>query len=161
MKTVLISIKPEWCKLIAEGKKTIEVRKTFPKYDTPFRVLVYCTKGTTLWKKDDRFLLDGEYNRLIDEIPDYLLNGEVIGEFICTGKYVVRPRALTCESEFVKRSCVPVGKLVAYVSDKEFPKDHVYGWCFQSFTLYENPKELREYGLKRPPQSWQYIETAE
>lgn len=144
MKMVLISIKPEWCKLIAEGKKTIEVRKTFPKYDTPFRVLVYCTKGAVLWKKDNS-----------------LLNGKVVGEFICQGKYSVRPRALTCESEFVKRSCVPVGKLVDYVSDKEFPKDHVYGWRFQSFTLYEKPKELREYGLERPPQSWQYIEMAE
>lgn len=157
MKTILMSIKPEWCKLIAEGKKTIEVRKTFPKCDTPFRVLVYCTMGTVLWKKGDKLLLGEERNRLIDGTPDYLLNGEVIGEFICTGKYVVRPRALTCESEFVKRSCVPLGELVEYVADREFPKDHVRGWCFQDFTLYESPNGLWKYGLTRPPQSWQYI----
>jgi predicted transcriptional regulator len=28
MQSVLISIKPQWCELIASGKKTIEVRKT-------------------------------------------------------------------------------------------------------------------------------------
>ena len=30
MKSVLISIHPKWCELIASGKKTIEVRKTRP-----------------------------------------------------------------------------------------------------------------------------------
>lgn len=30
-KAVLISIRPEWCRLIANGEKTIEVRKTPPK----------------------------------------------------------------------------------------------------------------------------------
>lgn len=37
MKSVLISIKPKWCELIANGKKTIEVRKTRPKCDTPVK----------------------------------------------------------------------------------------------------------------------------
>jgi hypothetical protein len=36
MKSVLISISPKWCKLIAQGKKTIEVRKTRPKIDAPY-----------------------------------------------------------------------------------------------------------------------------
>lgn len=31
MKAVLISIKPNWCKLIWAGTKTVEVRKTRPK----------------------------------------------------------------------------------------------------------------------------------
>ena len=30
MKSVLISIHPKWCELIASGKKTVEVRKTVP-----------------------------------------------------------------------------------------------------------------------------------
>ena len=37
-KAVLISIRPEWCDLIVQGKKTIEVRKTRPKLETPFKV---------------------------------------------------------------------------------------------------------------------------
>ena len=43
MKSVLISISPKWCELIASGKKTIEVRKTRPKIDIPFKCYIYCT----------------------------------------------------------------------------------------------------------------------
>ena len=42
-KAVLLSIKPQYCELIASGKKTVEVRKTRPKLDTPFKVYIYCT----------------------------------------------------------------------------------------------------------------------
>ena len=45
MKSVLISIKPKWCELIASGKKTIEVRMTRPKQDTPFPCYIYETKA--------------------------------------------------------------------------------------------------------------------
>lgn len=47
MKSVLISIKPKWCELIANGKKTLEVRKTRPKLEVPFKCYIYCTlKGS-------------------------------------------------------------------------------------------------------------------
>ena len=45
MKSILISIQPKWCELIASGKKTIEVRKTRPKLETPFKCYIYETKG--------------------------------------------------------------------------------------------------------------------
>lgn len=45
MKSILQSIKPQYCELIARGKKTIEVRKTRPKLDVPFKVYIYCTRG--------------------------------------------------------------------------------------------------------------------
>lgn len=48
MKSILQSIKPQYCELIASGKKTIEVRKTRPKLDVPFMVYIYCTKGENL-----------------------------------------------------------------------------------------------------------------
>lgn len=44
MKSVMISIQPKWCELIASGKKTVELRKTKPDIDTPFKVYIYCTK---------------------------------------------------------------------------------------------------------------------
>ena len=46
MKAVLISIQPKWCELIASGKKTVEVRKSRPKLETPFKVYIYCTQAT-------------------------------------------------------------------------------------------------------------------
>ena len=40
-KAVLISIRPEWGETIINGQKTIEVRKTRPKMDTPFKCYIY------------------------------------------------------------------------------------------------------------------------
>lgn len=44
-KAVLISIRPKWCGKIVSGEKTIEVRKTRPKMETPFKCYIYCTKA--------------------------------------------------------------------------------------------------------------------
>ena len=63
-KAVLISIRPEWVEKIARGEKTVEVRKTRPKLDTPFKCYIYCTQG------NDARRLRGSW-------------GKVIGEFIC------------------------------------------------------------------------------
>lgn len=46
MKSVMISIQPKWCELIASCEKTLEVRKTRPKLATPFKCYIYCTAGT-------------------------------------------------------------------------------------------------------------------
>lgn len=43
MQAVMLSVQPKWCELIANGKKTIEVRKRRPKLETPFKVYIYCT----------------------------------------------------------------------------------------------------------------------
>ncbi len=48
MKSVLLSIKPEYCFLIADDIKTIEVRKIKPKLDTPFKCYIYCTKDQNI-----------------------------------------------------------------------------------------------------------------
>ena len=44
MKSVLLSVNPIWCDLIASGIKTVEIRKTKPKTKTPFKCYIYCTK---------------------------------------------------------------------------------------------------------------------
>ena len=66
MKAVLISIQPKWCELIASGKKMVEVRKTKPKLETPFKCYIYCTKPKELF--------DLSYD---------VSFGKVIGEFVC------------------------------------------------------------------------------
>ena len=55
MKAVLMSIKPKWCELIAQRKKTIEVRRTKPKLNVPFKVYIYCTKRETVYLPSDIF----------------------------------------------------------------------------------------------------------
>ena len=42
-KAVLISIRPEWVEEIANRRKTIEVRKTKPNLEAPFKCYIYCT----------------------------------------------------------------------------------------------------------------------
>lgn len=85
MKSVLISIRPEWVEKIVKGEKTIEVRKTVPKW-VPFKAYIYCTKDKPYLYGDmpiKEFYLDnggykgGECNGI------KLCNGKVIGEFIC------------------------------------------------------------------------------
>jgi hypothetical protein len=77
MKSVLISIQTKWCELIASGKKTVEVRKTRPKLETPFKVYIYETMKPL---KD--FIFD--YKNLT-ETQKTIINGrgKVIGEFVC------------------------------------------------------------------------------
>lgn len=42
-KSVMLSVRPERCEKICCGEKTIEVRKTRPKLQTPFKCYIYCT----------------------------------------------------------------------------------------------------------------------
>lgn len=89
MQAVLISIKPKWCSKIANGEKTIEVRKRQPRLDAPFKVYVYCTHGP-----DMLWILNPEDRKLFPKKPTdvftakdagglYPGNGKVIGEFVC------------------------------------------------------------------------------
>lgn len=41
---VIISIKPTWCKLIANGEKVYEIRKRAPKEETPFKAYIYIAR---------------------------------------------------------------------------------------------------------------------
>ena len=76
MKSLLINIQPKRCEKIAKCEETIEVQKTRPKEETPFKCYIYCTKGENLW-------LTQKGVKSKTELAGYLLNGKVIGEFIC------------------------------------------------------------------------------
>lgn len=39
-KSVMLSIRPKWCEKIISGEKTVEVRKTRPKLETPFKCYI-------------------------------------------------------------------------------------------------------------------------
>ena len=165
MKSVLISIQPKWCELIASGKKTVEVRKTKPKFETPFKCYIYMTKGK--WYKDNK-------NRWQNG------SGKVIGEFVCD-KIVQFENSIYDEAlrETVARSCVPMYDLLVYIGKQ----DYGYGWHISDLVIYDEPKELSDFvkpcnhyndcctcdrydyighkcynEITRPPQSWCYVE---
>ena len=52
-KAIMLSIRPKWCEKIVNGNKTIEVRKTRPKMNTPFECYIYCTIGGAGLKYSD------------------------------------------------------------------------------------------------------------
>lgn len=65
-KAVMISIRPKWCEKIVNGEKTIEVRKTRPKLETPFKCYIYETQGRTdtPWVDKDGHMILPEEGRL-------------------------------------------------------------------------------------------------
>lgn len=167
MKAVLLSIQPKWCEKIAIGTKTVEVRKTKPKIEPPFKCYIYCTiSGTTARERDRNIFTD--------------LSGKVIGEFICDNILYWQyswSSDVTHICKMSEMSCVPEIELLKYADDKT-----IYGLHISDFVLYDKPKEISEFkkhnrtcyydhlgyatpkckeckmcNLKRPPQSWCYV----
>ena len=158
MTAIMQSIRPEWCELIASGKKTMEIRKTRPKIEPPFKVYIYCTKGCeSIWTKN--------YER------DGHLNGKVIGEYVCD-KITQLDIPYPCfQKEINKDLLISACLTYSDVHNYAGSGNRVYGWHISDLVIYDTPKELTEfrrwkYGpmwaekekIKRPPQSWAYVE---
>ena len=163
MKSVLLSIQPKWCELIASGRKTVEIRKTKPKIEPPFKCYIYCTKpskkyqticGCMVLNSDELYrhpkdgikygdsielmLFDGE-----EYSKDNFLNGKVIGEFICDEIINIKPFGFEDVEEFEKQTCLTYDEIEKYSKGKP-----VISWHISDLVIYEKPKELREF--KKP-----------
>lgn len=140
MKSVLISIRPEWCNKIASGKKTIEVRKTRPKCETPFKCYIYCTKAKRIGF--DEFYADP----LIADLPfGDCGNEKVIGEFICDRIITVdcdsvAPFDRKTEEYIDKETCLDRDALWEYTHGR-----CAYGWHISDLKIYDEPKELYDF----------------
>lgn len=175
----MLSVNPKWCKLIAIGKKTVEVRKTKPKLDTPFKCYIYCTQN-------------GDYvyrTRLDENRVEHaeVWNGKVIGEFVCDNIELINIEQTNCLSKackdidkFKNNSCLSSYDLFVYLKCK-----NGYAWHISDLVIYDKPKELGKFKkinrecwyadlglakrdcpecknekcfLAKPPQSWSYVE---
>lgn len=187
-KAVMISIRPKWCQKIADGEKTIEIRKTRPRLETPFKCYIYCTQGGValgMWGK----------------------HGKVIGEFTCdridtlarigyTGSYE-KSRYHVCTDDFRPKLATEdfLNACLAETEAEEYLRGRTgYGWHISDLVIYNTPKELSKFWfppelycerercggcpydqvadvngeysydcewkrpLTRPPQSWSYVE---
>lgn len=162
MKSVLISIQPKGIKKIAKGKKTIVVRKTAPKCKEPFKCYIYCTRITDKKHCRDEF-----------DVGIWKGNEHVIGEFVCDKVFLLHPytydggnadlrhRKLiqTFEgssrgNEILAATCLTQDEMFDYIGAGNYG----YGWHISGLKIYGNPKELSEFGLTKPPQSYQYVE---
>lgn len=189
-KAVLISIRPQWCEKIASGEKAIEVRKTKPNLETPFKCYIYCTAERAGY--DALWVLDAptreEYSFIA--VSAYLENpkgankgnSKVIGEFICDRIYELAPLN-HAPDDVEKQACMTREEIVDYL------RGTGYGWHIVNLKIYDTPRELSEFRracpnswycescamyrenngtcgneslqLKRAPQSWCYVEAME
>lgn len=150
MKSVMISIQPKWCEKIASGKKTVELRKTKPNIETPFKVYIYCTKpkgkydyglcidrGVCGTLKSVGLLAKCNYEFAVkNEMP--ILSGKVIGEFLCD--HIMRHCEMANADIAEQQSRVKREKILEYANGNE-----VYGWHISDLVIYDKPKELREF----------------
>ena len=174
-KAVMLSIRPKWVEKITNGEKTIEVRKTRPKLDTPFKAYIYCTMPDA---KDPHNILelhgaDGKIRKA---------NSKVIGEFTCERIALIAydggELSSTTNAAFSPATCVTQSEIIAYIGDK----GRCYGWHISDLRIYDTPRDLGEFQrpyecnecdakwasecntcyeknkIKRPPQSWCYVE---
>ena len=177
-KAVLLSIRPKWCEKIISGEKTIEVRKTRPRLQSPFKCYIYCTMDHPYIS-----VSCGELDKLNYRTNTVCrCNGKVIGEFVCDDIFerIVRVGANCEPSKYCicdwNMDCTPLDTLLA---DACLTKDDLekyldggvgYGWHISDLRVYDRPRDLWEFtGLRetkfgaepvpvtRPPQSWCYV----
>lgn len=157
-KAVLISIRPKWVEKIANGEKTIEVRKTRPKLAPPFKAYIYCTMPGA---KDPHNILelhgaDGKIRKA---------NGKIIGEFTCDWiqsfdsvyskwAYAVAPSGSvmpmheTKALELCKKDgCLSDDDVLSYFGDEDWK---AYFWHIADLRIYDTPRELSEFRRSCP-----------
>lgn len=84
-KAVMMSINPEWCDLIVQGKKTVELRKSMPcsrvhvKLMPDITVYIYCTKG----------------------VKAFPVGQKVIGQFTCRWFDHIFPEGFLVDDKFL------------------------------------------------------------
>lgn len=188
MKAVLLSIRPNWCKLIWSGMKTVEVRKTRPTLETPFKAYIYCT-GHDGWvmklpkagvqKMDSRVI--GEFT--CDKI-DRLAHVEAMGSNEPPKLQIVTPDLwYKPADELLQAACLTEAQAKKYLKGGDG-----YGWHISDLKIYDKPVKRKDFwaiqpcthrgdcctcrrwdakklicrgeafGIERPPQSWYYVE---
>lgn len=180
MKSILISIRPEWVERILNGEKTIEVRKSAPRCDLPVEVYIYCTKGGNILYAPNGYnehYWTQKYGPLKRD-----LRGKVLAKFMLDEiyEYQIEDKHTWEDPHFEETTQKLMGmgldELHNYVGDKTF-----YGWHISDLEIFDEPMELERFeytnpsgivtisqrslwGLpskKHPPQSWCYVEVKE
>ena len=156
MKSILISIKPEWVAKILGRDKTIEIRKTAPKCELPIDVYIYCTKGAFLGFLSKRYVgkVVAKFTlRKVEKLKIY------VGSYIPVA--ILHTDSIPTCSLMEKESCLTMDEIWKYTKMKG------YAWHISDLQLldnltkpsgFDNLMELSDFGLKRAPQSWCYVE---
>lgn len=157
MKSILISIKPEWVEKILNGEKTIEIRKTAPKCELPIDVYIYCTQGRTRGTLI-KHAFDGKYRvgNCIGSNDNEPLNGKVVAKFTLNKienfingmNEIERERDGKPDAEYdyfayekaLEEACLTYEEAEEYCPDQSF-----YAWHISNLEVFDEPKELSEF----------------
>lgn len=167
-KAVLISIRPEWVQKIITGEKTVEIRKTRPNLGTPFKCYIYETQGKsdTPWIDEDGHMI-------------FRGCGKVVGEFTCNKvTNLFSNSRFWLDEDYVLQTCLSAAEIRKYANGA----NGLYGCHISNLKIYDTPKDLSKFSrpfencigktcdefgcalcengghIKRPPQSWRYVE---
>lgn len=164
---IMLSLKPNQVHQLESGELTLLARKTKPKLQTPFKVIVYqCHSDMKEWDEKD---------------------GTVVGEFICDRIYLIdkdstdycfrNPIFQTVDNEFFvyKSEAKEKYGLDVCMTDEEL-KQYLcrrvgYGWHITDVKFYGKPQFLSNYcksaemgswsvkkHVQNPPASWMYVD---
>lgn len=164
MKSIMISIRPEWTAKILNGIKTIEVRKTAPKCELPIEVYIYCTKGNHIGHLSNRYVGKVVAKFTLREVEEIVLDP--------FGYYAIKEsnQVLIDQECWICETCITNVDLAEYLKGKVG-----YAWHISDLVIFDRPKELSEFdstypngivyvgpcalkGIKYPPCSWCYCE---
>lgn len=186
-KAVLISMKPKNVELVLNRYETLEICKTRPLLETPFKCYIYCTAGNLSYKVNGGMVCNVCGGKM------------VVGEFVCdkitwlthigfSGLPGIRLAAMkngyTVDDSFdFSKSCLTTPQIEKYLGGKDG-----YAWHISKLEIYDTPKELPQFRkccgtqdcdkcqfwentgeyagcltseerrLNRAPQSWRYVE---
>ena len=161
MKSIMISIKPEWVAKILNGEKTIEVRKTAPKCELPIDVYIYCTQGKYLfapngynehWWVQKYFGGESEYNKKV--VAKFTLREVEKFDFISDRKYEDNPLKYNEEirkhNRICREACLSAVDVVCYLDTKCLGSDNPsgmigYAWHISDLVIFDRPRELSEF----------------
>lgn len=177
MNAILLSVPPEVCERIANGKQTLLLMKRIPKLDTPYKVYMYETKEryktSFIWNNSDgltsipngaKIIPISQTQRRVEYIAQGI--GKVVSSFICRG--IMHPNDSL--KLMAKESCMSEEELDECAKGKT-----PYGLRITDLTIFDKPKELGEFkktvkkctngvwyrvkeSLTRPPATFCYVE---
>ena len=141
------------------------------------KLLLYCTKAKKkkdlLWSNNlKHFFLDGAYNRLINNLPEYLLNGKIVAECdfeveeitncgtsFMIMKYDDLQESYNYTNKIARDSCLNYNDLKRYLGTNNGYAIHI-----KNLHIFDKPKELNDYykfdGIYNDINNWKTIDKA-
>jgi len=202
MKQILISIKPKWVAKILNGEKTLEIRKTAPKEwvdylngktdkrPDPIIVNIYCTKGDYIGYLPKKYVgkVVARFTLMVVERIKLPYTKFGCSEWVgCEAERTLQTQTMN-EGTLLEKSCLEEDEIYGYLNFKHSPNNVGYAWHISALEIFDDPRELSEFSvkkkykscfecphyeydslwhcqtckeqvpLKRAPQSWCYVE---